>query len=232
MTSKKTVGNGPVKFAASLIAALLIFHASASEAQQMPVETQAPAAMKTNKPAPAGNDPEQSENAPTDQDQSQARVRKFDDWYYRCVDVKSEDGAATEACEVVQVITVKQADEDVGMLTLAIAKAPTVAPSAKASQRPGDLMLTALVPLNIFLPAGLGIDADNKSVVDLVYRNCNQAGCWSQQKLDARMLAALQRGATGQGAMQLTDGQKVNVNFSLKGLKAALSELQKSTAGR
>ena len=117
------------------------------------------------------------------------------------------------------------------MLTLAIAKAPA-APSAKGAQRPGDLMLTALVPLNIFLPAGLGIDADNKSVVDLVYRNCNQAGCWSQQKLDARMLAALQRGATGQGAMQLTDGQKVNVNFSLKGLKAALSELQKSTAGR
>ncbi|NTG50754.1 invasion associated locus B family protein [Agrobacterium rhizogenes] len=161
-----------------------------------------------------------------------AKVTKFDDWYYRCIDGKAADGSAVSSCEVAQIATVKQGDQDVNVLTLAIAKAPA-SPNATATAKKGgkapaaDLVLTALVPLNMYLPAGLSIDAGDKQAVQLAYRNCNQAGCWSQQKLDAKALAALQKGADGTGHVQLMNGQKVNIKFSLKGLSAALDELQK-----
>nr|WP_200985121.1 invasion associated locus B family protein [Rhizobium rhizogenes]QCL09201.1 invasion associated locus B family protein [Rhizobium rhizogenes]QCL09833.1 invasion associated locus B family protein [Rhizobium rhizogenes] len=182
--------------------------------------------------APANTGTQQSPAATADAQQSpapQARVQKFDDWYYRCVDGKAADGSATTNCEVAQIATVKQGDQDVNVLTFAIAKAPaTLSPTQKGGKpAASDLVLTTLVPLNMYLPAGLSIDAGDKPVVQLAYRNCNQAGCWSQQKLDAKMVAALSKAADGVGHVQMMNGQKVNIKFSLKGLSAALDALQK-----
>ncbi|OEC96896.1 invasion associated locus B family protein [Rhizobium sp. YK2] len=175
-------------------------------------------------PAPAAN--AQQPPAP------QARVQKFDDWYYRCIDGKAADGSATTNCEVAQIATVKQGDQDVNVLTLAIAKvAPPAATDKKAAkQSAADLVLTTLVPLNMYLPAGISIDASDKPVVQLAYRNCNQAGCWAQQKLDAKMVSALSKAADGTGHVQMMNGQKVNIKFSLKGLSAALDALQKAAS--
>lgn len=149
---------------------------------------------------------------------------RFDDWFYRCVDVKAADGKALQQCEVVQVAQVKQGDEDVNVLTLAIAK---TAPEAGKKPSDNDLLLTALVPLNVVLPIGLGFAADGKDVVTVPYRNCNQAGCWAQQKLDGKMLTALQKGSTAEARLRLMNGQNINLKFSLKGLTRALAELQK-----
>lgn len=148
------------------------------------------------------------------------------------MDGKAADGSATTDCEVAQIATVKQGDRDVNILTLAIAKAPTAsAPTQKAAKpTAGDVVLTTLVPLNMYLPAGLSIDAGDKPVVQLAYRNCTEAGCWAQQKLDAKMTAALARAADGVGHVQMMSGQKVNIRFSLKGLSGALDMLQKPSA--
>ncbi|AYG68679.1 MULTISPECIES: invasion associated locus B family protein [unclassified Rhizobium] len=191
-------------------------------------------------PAPAANPPSgtgtaQSPAAAASEQQPapQARVQKFDDWYYRCIDGKAADGSTATHCEVAQIATVKQGDQDVNILTLAIAKAtdaPVTSNKKAAKQPAGDLVLTALVPLNMYIPAGLGIDAAEKPVVQLAYRNCNQAGCWSQQKLDGKMVAALTKAADGTGHVQMMNGQKVNIKFSLKGLPAALDALQKTTS--
>ncbi|MDH7793817.1 invasion associated locus B family protein [Ochrobactrum sp. AN78] len=89
--------------------------------------------------------------------------------------------------------------------------------------------MTALVPLNVVLPIGLGLAADSKDVVTIPYRNCNQAGCWAQQKLDPKMLGALQKGTSGEARLRLMNGQNINLKFSLKGLTKALAELQKPT---
>ncbi len=145
--------------------------------------------------APANTGAQQDATAaPAGQQQPapQARVQKFDDWYYRCVDGKAADGSATTSCEVAQIATVKQGEQSVNVLTLAIAKTPATSASTQKGGKPvaSDLVLTTVVPLNMYLPAGLGIDAGDKPVVQLTYRNCNQAGCWSQQKLDAKMVAA------------------------------------------
>ena len=117
-------------------------------------------------------------------------------------------------------------------MTLAVAKvpAPTATDKKAAKQPASELVLTTLVPLNMYLPAGISIDASDKQVVQLAYRNCNQAGCWAQQKLDGKMVAALSKATDGTGHVQMMNGQKVNIKFSLKGLSAALDALQKSAS--
>jgi invasion protein IalB len=148
------------------------------------------------------------------------KSQKFDDWYYRCADV----GTST-SCEVAQVAQVAKDGKNVSVLTLAIARsAGTVGKDGKKSKP--SLILTTLVPLNVFLPSGLTIKADGKFLTRLVYRNCNQAGCWSQQALDAPSTDGLGKSAVGEGQLKLMDGQDVSIRFSLKGLKAALAELQ------
>ncbi|MFS8048052.1 invasion associated locus B family protein [Rhizobium sp. BR 314] len=190
-------------------------------------EQPAPAAANTS----SGASSTQAASPQTDEQKPapQARVQKFDDWYYRCIDGKAADGAVAESCEVAQIATVKQGDQDVNVLTLAVAKgaAPTATDKKAAKQPASELVLTTLVPLNMYLPAGIGIDASEKPVVQLAYRNCNQAGCWAQQKLDAKMVAALSKASDGTGHLQMMNGQKVNIKFSLKGLSAALDALQK-----
>lgn len=152
------------------------------------------------------------------------RSTRFEDWFYRCVDFKSSDGASIANCEVAQIAQVKQGTEDVNVLTLAIAK---TAPEKGKKSSNNDLLLTVLVPLNVVLSIGLGLSADGKDIVTIPYRNCNQAGCWAQQKLDGKMLTALQNGTAGEARLRLMNGQNINLKFSLMGLTKALAELQK-----
>lgn len=145
------------------------------------------------------------------------KSQKFDDWYYRCT-----GSGDAEVCEVAQVAQVAKDGKPVNVLTLAIS-APPAGPADKGKSR---LVLTALLPLNVFLPSGLAIKADGKPVAKLDYRNCNQTGCWAQLVLDTKTAAALKKGSSAEGLVRLMNGQDVNIRFSLKGLKPALDQLQ------
>ncbi|MGO7969873.1 invasion associated locus B family protein [Rhizobium ruizarguesonis] len=165
-------------------------------------------------PVPADKAPELAPAQPTPALKSQ----KFDDWYYRCT-------RAAAACEVAQFAQVAKDGKNVNVLTLAISNAPAES-QHKGEKGKSRLVLTALVPLNVFLPSGLSIKADGKPVAKLDYRNCNEAGCWAQLALDSKTAAALKKGATAEGLVRLMNGQDVKIRFSLKGLKPALDELQ------
>ncbi|KAA0686872.1 invasion associated locus B family protein [Neorhizobium sp. P12A] len=192
-------------------------------------------AAKAPVAAQTGSSPKQAAPMMPPQDgqaagsQQQANVTKFDDWYYRCVDGKAADSAVKSSCEVAQIATVKQGDQTVNVLTLAFAKAVDTGQKGVKPAAPGPL-LTTLVPLNVYLPAGLSIDAGDKQVVQLAYRNCNQTGCWAQQEMTTKTLATLQKSADGVGHLQLMDGRKVNIKFSLKGLWPALDAMNKPAA--
>lgn len=175
-----------------------------------------PAGKAAQQPAAGQQTQPAADNAP--------RVTKFDDWYFRCVDVAAGEGKTVPQCEVAQIAQVKQGETNVNVLTLAIAK---TAPEVGKKPSENDLLLTALVPLNVVLPVGLGLSTDGKDVMTIPYRNCNEAGCWAQQKLDAKMLAALQKSTVSEARLRLMNGQNINLKFSLKGLAKALAELQK-----
>lgn len=170
---------------------------------------------------------EQVQNTDNPPAQAQApgvRSTRFDDWYLRCVDVKDTGDRTVQQCEVAQVAQVQQGEGTIDVLTLAIAK---VAPEAGKNAATDDFLLTALVPLNVVLPIGLVLAADDKDLGTIPYRNCNEVGCWAQKKLDQKTVAALQKGAAGQARLRLMNGKNINLKFSLKGLSRALAELQK-----
>ncbi|CAN7619411.1 hemagglutinin repeat-containing protein [Phyllobacterium sp. LjRoot231] len=96
---------------------------------------------------------------PQQASEPQVRSIQYQDWFYRCVDVKTADGKTVPNCEVAQIAQVKQGDKDVNVLTLAIAQTSPDSAKKDKKQAP-DLLLTALVPLNVFLPSGFMIDAD------------------------------------------------------------------------
>ncbi|NEI54727.1 invasion associated locus B family protein [Rhizobium leguminosarum] len=166
-------------------------------------------------PIPADKAPEQAQASA--QPAPAITSQKFDDWYYRCT--------SAVACEVAQVAQVAKDGKNVNVLTLAISTVPADA-QRKGEKGKSRLVLTALLPLNVFLPSGLSIRADGKPLAKLDYRNCNEAGCWAQLALDTKTTTALKKGATAEGLVRLMNGQDVNIRFSLKGLKPALDELQ------
>ena len=148
-------------------------------------------------------------------------AEKFDDWHVRCL--PPNHGPRT--CEIAQIAQVMREEKAVNVLTIAVAAAVKSAPQDnKNNSQP--LTLTALVPLNVGLQAGLSIAAEGKSVAKLAYRNCNQAGCWAELPLRPAMLSTLSNGSSGEASLRLVDGQDVKIRFSLKGFKAAVAALQ------
>lgn len=146
---------------------------------------------------------------------------KFDDWYYRC-----GGQADARTCEVAQIAQVTENGKAVNVLTLAFALPASGAAGQSSKKGRPALTLTALLPLNVFLPVGFAIKANGKPLTKLEYRNCNQAGCWAEQALDQRALTSLGKGGSAEGLVRLMNGQDVNIRFSLKGLKPALDKLQ------
>lgn len=142
---------------------------------------------------------------------------RFDDWFYRCVEV--EDGEKkTTRCEVVQIAQTKQGEETVNLLTLSL--------SETSENKKKTTVLTVLAPLNVYLPAGVALSVDEGKAVTLTYRNCNNAGCWLQHLMTDKFLTEMKGGAAGFAKFRLINGQNLNIKFSLKGLPAALKSLQ------
>lgn len=138
------------------------------------------------------------------------------DWYFRCAG--SRDSGARQ-CEVAQIAQVASDGRNVNVLTLAIAP---VKPDGNGAP---PLLLTALAPLNVLLPEQLELSVDGRSLVTIVWRNCNEAGCWAQQRLTPAMLERLKRGRAGGATMVLMNGETVTIGFPLHGLTAALADL-------
>ena len=152
------------------------------------------------------------------------KAERFGEWFYRCVEVKTSKQKSAQQCEVVQVSQIKQNEKMVNVLTLAFALAP------KDNKEKAKWVLTALTPLNVYLPVGFGLAVDkNKPSTISRYRNCNQAGCWVQQLVNDKLMSRLKKGKNGIGRLRLMNGQNVNIKFSLNGLTAALKALASGT---
>jgi len=150
-------------------------------------------------------------------------VQQFGDWFYRCVPFRlAGRDEPVRQCEVAQIQQVRQGEELVTVLSVAIA---LTAPE-KEGQKP-DFLMTSVAPLNVLLGDGLSYSVAGKQVLETPYRNCTQVGCWAQQRMDIASLAAFRKGVEGEGHFSLVNGQRVNIKFSLKGLTAALEALEK-----
>lgn len=147
-------------------------------------------------------------------------TEKFDDWIYRCTDTQ-ENKQFTKNCEILQIQQAKQEDQVTNVLILAIAQVK--------GEKPGDkpaLMMTSVVPLNVFLLEGILFTIEKQNVMQIPFRYCNQQGCWSQVMLDNKTLDTFKKGNEGKARFMIMNGQAIDVKFSLKGLTKALEKLQ------
>jgi len=153
--------------------------------------------------------------------QPAAQVQSFDDWVYRCSDVKMGEENVTQ-CELLQVRQVKQGEEMVNILILALAE---IAPE-KEGGAPA-ILLTTVVPLDVFLPEGMRFLVDGREVIHIPYQNCNSQGCWSRAILEDKVISALKKGNNGLARFAVVNGQGAEIQFSLKGFTAGMDTLQK-----
>ena len=78
-----------------------------------------------------------------------------------------------------------------------------------------------IVPLNVFLPAGLGVKIDEGEIRGAPYERCTSSGCVVRAPISTEMLNDLQNGGTAQILMVVEPGNSVPATLSLSGFSAA-----------
>ena len=91
----------------------------------------------------------------------------------------------------------------------------------------GAPAMVAILPLGIYLPAGVAYQVDKAPQHQLVVQRCVAAGCVAAAAVDERVLAALRRGQRMViGVKGDPAGQTITISVSLKGLDAAIRSLK------
>lgn len=146
-------------------------------------------------------------------------------WKLRCMNLApsaANDHPTTPAvglaCEASQAVSVRQGDQDVEILKLAISSVG----DEKGKPRWG---LVALLPLDVLLTSDLGLGADKVTPGLHRYRNCNHLGCFAVVPLTDKLVAGLSRSQQGTAYFRLINGKVVKVVFSLAGFGDAFGKL-------
>lgn len=82
-----------------------------------------------------------------------------------------------------------------------------------------------IVPLNVFLPAGLGVKIDENEVRGAPYERCTSSGCVVRAPVSPEMLADMENGSTAQILMVIEPGSSVPATLSLSGFSAAMDAI-------
>lgn len=83
-----------------------------------------------------------------------------------------------------------------------------------------------LVPLNIFLPAEMGLRIDKSPILRTPYTRCVQIGCYAQPPLSETLVRQLKNGSAASILMTIAPGKPaLNASMSLKGFTAAFDKL-------
>lgn len=96
-----------------------------------------------------------------------------------------------------------------------------------------DLILTALLPVNISLPGSVHLSgngktgAEEKGGLDLAWLRCFAGSCAANAKPDAATLAVLRAGTEGQLRFMEANAQTVAIPLSWNGLDQAMAALEK-----
>jgi invasion protein IalB len=153
----------------------------------------------------------------------------FGDWLLRCVRQPAPAGEAGEKndrvtaqiCEVVQTVKVQGQTQPIAQL--AIGRLPNSE----------DLILTAVLPVNISLPGQVGVIVDPKAPAEgaiiLEWKRCAGGSCFADTRPSESSLRPLRAGEAGQIRFADAAGRIISVPVSWRGLDQALSALEKQS---
>jgi invasion protein IalB len=137
-------------------------------------------------------------------------IKAFTDWHYSC------DGGDA-GCRVWQRVQLAHGETTQDVLALSLA--PT---------EDGARALLVQTPLDVYLPADLGLKIGGNAERRIRFRNCNAQGCWVLVPITDRLLTEMKRGRSGAVALKLMDGETVRISFSLLGFTAALTAFEQA----
>ncbi|MDQ0317273.1 invasion associated locus B family protein [Amorphus orientalis] len=123
-------------------------------------------------------------------------------WSSRCTSA-SRDAPAT--CQIEQRAVITETGQLLLLVTIAV---------------PGDSrqpILNIRTPLQLFLPAGVNIDIDERNAQKLNYQTCDQQGCYARMDISNALLDAMIKGGKLNIIIENLNRQKLTVPMSLTG---------------
>jgi len=161
-----------------------------------------------------------------------ATTASYGSWVLRCVqlpasaqtaaDASKSGRAGAQTCEVMQTVQVQGQSQPIAQVAI--------------GRLPGEkeLILTALVPVNISLPGTIHLSGNGKTGdeekggLELSWQRCLAGSCAASAKPDAASLAILRAGTDGQLRFTDASGQTVAIPLSWNGLDQAMAALDKA----
>ncbi|MGI9365997.1 MAG: invasion associated locus B family protein [Rhizobiaceae bacterium] len=139
----------------------------------------------------------------------------YGDWSVSCRQVKSEDGAQNNSCQLTQELRNKKT----GQLVLAFA--------VPGSKRPDGVNAVVVAPFGLKLSEGLSVEVAGVSPVHVPFNTCLPSGCVANLRLNDDFNRAMRLGENATVVMTALDqNQEIRVNISLNGFTAATQRLQ------
>jgi invasion protein IalB len=144
-------------------------------------------------------------------------VKNVGDWAVRCFPVQN-----AHPCDMFQ----EQGDTKTNqrLLSISIAYVPQA----------GKSLAQISVPLEVFLPRGLSIQADGYTSPVMKYRMCTREGCFVQTAVDEAFMDALAKATNPTAKVNIAgdDGKSYALTFSLKGFAAARDEVMNESRAK
>ena len=94
-----------------------------------------------------------------------------------------------------------------------------------------DSQAVLVLPLGLYLPAGVKLVIDNGTPMDLVYDRCFAQGCTARATLSTTLLNSMKRGNVAQVVIREAAERDLILKVSLSGFTAAHKALMTKVAG-
>ncbi|SHN06124.1 invasion associated locus B family protein [Roseibium suaedae] len=153
----------------------------------------------------------------------QSTTATYGNWVLRCVQMAtgaadaSGAQATVNSCEIIHTVQVQ--GQNAPFTQIAIGRLP--------GQQ--ELILTAVVPVNVTLPGQINLSSTEEGketkVADLAWTRCTPGGCFADVKPDEAMLKSVRSVEAGVLKFQDSAGNLIGVPLSFNGLDQALTAL-------
>ncbi|MEG9884280.1 MAG: invasion associated locus B family protein [Hyphomicrobiales bacterium] len=136
------------------------------------------------------------------------------DWQVQCDTFTSNDKPVRQ-CGMIQTVKNEQR-QNIGLSAVI----------ARLQQDKKEVaMMRVLVPLGVFLPAGIGLEIDDQAIGRIPFTSCPPRLCMAMAEITPDMLEKLKKGKTANFVVYEAPGAGLSMKVSLKGFTAAYENL-------
>lgn len=163
---------------------------------------------------PSAPQADEGASAPAARQGNTETIATYGDWQVQCDTFASNDKPVRQ-CGMIQTVK-NQQRQNIG-LSVVIAR-------LKRDEKE-VVMMRVLVPLGVFLPAGIGLEIDDQAIGRIPFTSCPPRLCMAMAEVTPKMLEKLKKGKTADFIIYEVPGAGLSMKVSLKGFTAAYEKL-------